>query len=89
MGKEEAIKVATFSDGVSASFIAKVESDDKLRNLKNPYADASSSNHEIDIVSAFVSCIRSDRPDGLFTTVVCDDHGVCLGLVYSNTQSIR
>jgi phosphoribosyl-ATP pyrophosphohydrolase/phosphoribosyl-AMP cyclohydrolase/histidinol dehydrogenase len=32
--------------------------------------------------------LRSDRPDGLFPTVVTDEHGVCLGLVYSNEQSI-
>mmetsp|Transcript_9970 Transcript_9970/g.13703 ORF Transcript_9970/g.13703 Transcript_9970/m.13703 type:complete len:209 (+) Transcript_9970:2-628(+) len=25
----------------------------------------------------------------MFTTVVCDEHGVCLGLVYSNKESIR
>ena len=43
----------------------------------------------VDTLSAFISCIRSDRPDGLFTTVVCDEHGVSLGLVYSNDVSIR
>jgi len=43
----------------------------------------------LDTLSAYISCIRSDRPDGLFTTVVCDEHGVSLGLVYSNDVSIR
>lgn len=33
--------------------------------------------------------LRSDRPDGLFPTVVTDEHGVCLGLVYSNPDSIE
>lgn len=33
--------------------------------------------------------IRSDRPDGLFPTVVTDEHGICLGLVYSNPYSIQ
>lgn len=33
--------------------------------------------------------MRSDRPDGLFPTVVTDEHGICLGLVYSNEQSIE
>ncbi|KAG8533807.1 uncharacterized protein KY384_001548 [Bacidia gigantensis] len=32
--------------------------------------------------------LRSDRPDGLFPTVVSDDRGVCLGMVYSNQQSV-
>lgn len=33
--------------------------------------------------------LRSDRPDGLYPTVVTDEDGVCLGLVYSNEQSIE
>ncbi|CAM9670934.1 unnamed protein product [Discosporangium mesarthrocarpum] len=43
----------------------------------------------VDAVSAFICCLRTDRPDGLFTTVVCDARGVALGLVYSNAESIR
>ena len=31
---------------------------------------------------SIVSCIRSDRPDGLYTTVVVNRLGVALGLVY-------
>ena len=33
-------------------------------------------------------CIRSDRTDGLFTTVVADECGKILGLVYSSKESI-
>eukprot|EP00004_Rigifila_ramosa_P003455 TRINITY_DN13700_c0_g1_i1.p1 TRINITY_DN13700_c0_g1~~TRINITY_DN13700_c0_g1_i1.p1 ORF type:complete len:535 (+),score=100.06 TRINITY_DN13700_c0_g1_i1:79-1605(+) len=32
--------------------------------------------------------LTSDRADGLYTTVVVDEAGVCLGLVYSNKESI-
>lgn len=39
--------------------------------------------------SLIISAIRSDRPDGLFATVVSDEHGICLGLVYSNEKSIE
>lgn len=35
----------------------------------------------VDGVSAFLACLRTDRPDGLFTTVVCDTTGIALGLV--------
>ena len=35
------------------------------------------------------TAIQSDRPDGLFPTVVTDEHGVCLGLVYSNYESVE
>ena len=31
---------------------------------------------------------RSDRSDGLFSTVVVDEYGVALGLVYSSSQSL-
>ena len=44
---------------------------------------------ETDYFAAYIACLRTDRPDGLFTTVVCDEHDVCLGLVYSNEQSIK
>lgn len=37
---------------------------------------------------SFVSCIHTDRPDGLYTTVVCTRSGVALGLVYSSKESI-
>lgn len=33
--------------------------------------------------------ITSDRPDGLFPTVVTDERGIALGLVYSTIQSIN
>ena len=35
------------------------------------------------------SAIRSDRPDGLFPTIVTDENGVALGLVYSNEKSVE
>jgi len=34
-------------------------------------------------------CARTDRPDGLITTVVCDLTGVAMGLVYSSVESIE
>ncbi|MCL4221823.1 MAG: phosphoribosyl-ATP diphosphatase [Phycisphaerales bacterium] len=33
--------------------------------------------------------LRSDRADGLWPTVVVDEHGAVLGLVYSNLESVR
>ena len=35
------------------------------------------------------SIIRSDRPDGLYPTIVADQRGNCLGLVYSDDESIE
>ncbi|HCT46860.1 MAG TPA: phosphoribosyl-ATP diphosphatase, partial [Phycisphaerales bacterium] len=43
----------------------------------------------IDLADGFCATLRSDRADGLWPTVVCDERGTTLGLVYSNFESIR
>ena len=93
--------LASFNDNVNAVFYPKIVTTlpDKPV-IKSPYphnektiATANTlglqDKIDLDYVSAFIGCLRSDRPDGVYTTVVCDDHDVCLGLVYSNEQSIR
>jgi len=37
---------------------------------------------------SYAACCRTDRPDGLYTTVVCDRNNEALGLVYSAKISI-
>ncbi len=43
----------------------------------------------MDLGEAIAAPLVSDRPDGLFPTVVCDERGVALGLVWSSRESIR
>lgn len=43
----------------------------------------------LEIGQALVECLRTDREDKLFTTVVTDASGIALGLVYSNEDSVR
>ncbi len=43
---------------------------------------------EITLGAAMSAMLSSDRPDGLWPTVVVDEHGVALGLVYSSSQSL-
>ncbi len=43
----------------------------------------------LDFGDAISAPLVSDRPDGLFPTVVCDEHERALGLVYSDRESIR
>ena len=43
----------------------------------------------LDLAEAFAAPLRSDRPDGLWPTVVVDEHDVALGLTYSNLESLR
>ncbi len=43
----------------------------------------------LDLGDAIMAPLVTDRPDGLFPTVVVDERGVALGLVYSSRDSIR
>ena len=43
----------------------------------------------MDLGDAIGAPLKSDRPDGLWPTVVCDEQGVALGLAYSNQESLR
>ncbi|GAB4549261.1 MAG: hypothetical protein Tsb0013_10360 [Phycisphaerales bacterium] len=42
-----------------------------------------------DLAEGFCAPLVSDRADGLWPTVVCDEHDQALGLVYSNLESVR
>ncbi len=43
----------------------------------------------LSLADAFAAPLGSDRPDGLFPTVVCDELGAALGLCYSSRESLR
>ncbi|KAF9327402.1 trifunctional histidinol dehydrogenase, partial [Linnemannia elongata] len=50
-----------------------------------------STGHEdgkLNLGEAFMATIVSDRPDGLFPTIVVDEQGISLGLVYSSLESV-
>ena len=42
-----------------------------------------------DVVDALAAMLRSDRADGLWPTLVCDDLGQALGLAWSSRESLR
>ncbi len=44
---------------------------------------------KIGLAAAFSAPLRSDRPDGLWPTIVCDESGRALGLVYSDQGSLQ
>lgn len=46
------------------------------------------SDEKLRIEDAFIAHLVTDRPDGLYTTVVVDEQGVSIGLVYSSKESI-
>ena len=43
----------------------------------------------LDLADAIMAPLVSDRPDGLWPTVVVDERGLALGLVYSSRESVR
>lgn len=42
----------------------------------------------VNVADVLMANAKSDRPDGLYTTLVTDERGVALGLVYSNEESV-
>ncbi len=43
---------------------------------------------KLDLAEAFTAPLKSDRPDGLWSTVVTDERGVALGFCYSDLASV-
>src|ERR671910_2505805 len=43
----------------------------------------------LELAEAFAAPLKSDRPDGLWPTVVVDERGIALGLCYSDLESLR
>jgi phosphoribosyl-ATP pyrophosphohydrolase len=43
---------------------------------------------QLSLAQALAACLSSDRPDGLWPTLVCDEGGKALGLVWSNLESL-
>ncbi len=43
----------------------------------------------VDLAQGFLAPVTSDRPDNLIPTIVQEEYGDTLGLVYSNEQSVR
>jgi len=43
---------------------------------------------KLPLAEAFVAPLVSDRPDGLWPVVVCDEDGVALGLVWADAESV-
>ena len=41
------------------------------------------------LADAIAAPLTSDRVDGLWPTIVCDEHGRALGLAWSDPESLR
>lgn len=45
--------------------------------------------NELSLGEIIASCLKSDRSDGLYPTLVTDEHNIALGLCYSSSESIQ
>ncbi|KAK6539420.1 trifunctional histidinol dehydrogenase [Orbilia ellipsospora] len=58
-------------------------------NSKDLTVDSGKEEGLLSVGEIYSSALKSDRSDGLFTTLVVDELGVALGLVYSSKESIN
>ncbi|KAJ1734206.1 trifunctional histidinol dehydrogenase [Coemansia biformis] len=86
------VLVDLHADGWTLDDLARVAAAgaDAIIAVEQLALDADATPTQLPLAAAFVAAsgLMSDRPDGLFTTVVVDEQHVCLGVVYSNAASI-
>ena len=79
--------------GIRLTIAGGVTTADEIRSLDQLGADAQVGmaiyTGELDLAEAFAAPFSSDRPDGLWPTVVVDPFDRALGLCYSNLESLR
>ncbi len=90
---EAARRVVEAAAGTRVTIAGGVTTTDEVAALDRLGADAQIGmaiyTGRLDLADAFAAPLVSDRPDGLWPTVVCDEHGTALGLVYSSADSLR
>jgi phosphoribosyl-ATP pyrophosphohydrolase len=88
----ELVRVAA-AGGARVTIAGGVTTADDVARLDELGADAQVGmalyTGRLDLADAIAAPLRSDRPDGLWPTVVVDEAGVALGLTYSSPQSLR
>ena len=85
-------KVIDAAGGTRVTAAGGVTATDEIAALDRLGADAQVGmaiyTGRLGLGEAFAAPLVSDRPDGLWPTVVCDEQGAALGLVYSNAESL-
>jgi phosphoribosyl-AMP cyclohydrolase / phosphoribosyl-ATP pyrophosphohydrolase len=85
--------VRAAGEGVRVTIAGGVTTPEEVAALDRLGADAQVGmalySGRMDLGDAVAAPMVSDREDGLWPTVVVDERGVALGLVYSNAQSVR
>ena len=85
-------RVVEAAGSAAVTLAGGVTSADEIAALDRMGADAQVGmaiyTGRLGLAEAFAAPLVSDRTDGLWPTVVCDELGVALGLVYSNARSL-
>lgn len=89
---ERAKQVIEAAGDAKVTWAGGISSTDEIAALDALGADAQIGmaiyTGRLPLADAFLAPVRSDRPDGLIPTVVCDRAGRALGLVYSDRESV-
>jgi phosphoribosyl-ATP pyrophosphohydrolase len=87
---EEVVRAA---DGVPVTVAGGVTTADEVAAIDRLGAGAQIGmalyTDRLPLADGFMAPMTTDRPDGLWPTVVCDEHGRALGLAYSDRDSLR
>jgi phosphoribosyl-ATP pyrophosphohydrolase len=90
---EAARRVVETAGGTPVTVAGGVTSADEVAELDRLGADAQVGmaiyTERLGLAEAFAAPLVSDRPDGLWPTVVVDELGIALGLVYSSRGSLE
>lgn len=88
-----AVALKDHAQGVPITAAGGVKAADEIAALDAAGLDAQVGmalySGQFDLADALAASLKSDRPDGLWPTVVVDEAGETLGLAYSNRESLR
>ncbi|KAG0202222.1 trifunctional histidinol dehydrogenase [Mortierella sp. NVP41] len=83
--------VASFASSTATPGLVAIAELGRLGVDTQLSTDVLSTGHEdgkLNLGEAFMATVVSDRADGLFPTIVVDEQGISLGLVYSSLESV-
>lgn len=90
---ELAREIVAAAAGCRVTIAGGVTTAEEIRALDAIGADAQVGmalySGRLELADAITAPLTSDRPDGLWPTVVVDERGTALGLVYSSADSVR
>jgi phosphoribosyl-ATP pyrophosphohydrolase len=92
IGLDRAKSLIASAGGVRITFAGGATGAEEIGDLDRLGADVQAGTAialgKLSLAEAFSACLSSDRPDGLWPSIVCDEGGRALGLVWSDLESL-